>query len=144
MDVLGLIGMILVLVPLAFIVYLLFSSVLTLVSGITASIWPTKEIWCDCVTRVEHHGFFFVGVAGESFIPDRDCPKCNGTGKVDPKSPYANRPSPLRGRPPNPAIVAAATTAAASIAASVQRDHDWYDERQRWDDDRRRDDYSIH
>lgn len=127
-----------------FIIFGVLSIVGNVFEQILHFVFPLKDKTCDCVTRVEHHGFFFVGVAGVSLIPDRDCPKCNGTGKIDPKSPYANKPSPVRGRQPNPAVVQAASAAAASIAASAQRDDDLHDERQRWDDDRRRDDYSIH
>ncbi len=122
----------------ALFLYIALNSIVTLLTALSESIWSPKDERCDCVTKVEHTGFGFVGVAGTSYIPDRDCPKCHGTGEIDPKSPYAKKPSPVRGRPPNPAVVAAATTAAASIAATAMRDNDWHDQYQRQlDDDRR-------
>ncbi len=125
--------------------YIFFNVIVTLIQAISESIFPKKNERCDCVTKVEHYGFFFVGEAGYSLIPDRDCPKCNGTGKVDPKSPYANKPSPVRGRAPNPALVAATGAAAASIAATAMRDNDWHDQYQRQlDDDRRSRDDMLH
>lgn len=116
-----------------------------LIAGIVNYLFSPKPIPCDCITRVQHYGFFFVGEAGYSLIPDRDCPKCNGTGTVDPKSPYANKPSPVRGRPPNPALVAATGAAAASIAAAAMRHDDWHHQHQRQlDDDRRSRDDMLH
>lgn len=138
-KIIDMIGMLLLFgLPLALFAYITFRAIVTLLTGISEAIWPPKDERCDCVTQVEHSGFGFVGVAGTSYIPDRDCPKCNGTGKIDPKSPYANKPSPVRGRPPNPALVAATGAAAASIAAAAMRHDDWHDQYQRQlDDDRR-------
>ncbi len=106
------------------VVFFVVRALVILVVGFVNYLFVNKPVPCDCITRVQHYGFFFVGEAGYSLIPDRDCPKCEGTGAVDPKSPYANQPSPVRGRPVNPALVAAAGAAAASIAQAAMRDDD--------------------
>ena len=81
---------------------------------------------CDCMTRVNHYAAGMTGLAGISYIPHRDCPKCHGTGTVDRRSPYARQPSPMRGLPPDQAGVLAG---AAAGAATVGRPpHQWHRE----------------
>lgn len=81
---------------------------------------------CDCVTRVNHFAAGMTGLAGISYIPHRDCPKCHGTGTIDRRSPYAKKPSPMRGLPLDRASILAG--AAAGAAAVGRPAHRWHRE----------------
>jgi hypothetical protein len=96
--------------------------------------WREK---CDCGARVDHYSAGFVGLSGRSILYRPDCPKCHGTGRVDPKSPFAEKPSPVRGLP----MTAAMLAAAAAAKGTAQPDSD-FDEA--WDEARRREDEMVH
>jgi hypothetical protein len=96
--------------------------------------WREK---CDCGPRVDHYSAGFVGLSGRSILYRPDCPKCHGTGRVDPKSPFAEKPSPVRDLP----MAAAMLAAAAAAKGSAHRASD-FDEA--WDEARRREDEMVH
>jgi hypothetical protein len=103
-------------------------------------LWLVQRGWreqCDCGARVDHYSAGFVGLSGRPIVYRPDCPKCHGTGRVDPKSPFAEKPSPVRGLPMTAAMLAAAATAKG--AAYPGSDFD-----EAWDEARRREDEMVH
>lgn len=96
--------------------------------------WREK---CDCGARVDHYSAGFVGLSGRSIVYRPECPKCHGTGRVDPKSPFADKPSPVRGLPMTAAMLAAAASAKGTS-------HPGSDFDEAWDEARRRDDEMVH
>jgi hypothetical protein len=96
--------------------------------------WREK---CDCGARVDHYSAGFVGLSGRSIVYRPDCPKCHGTGRIDSKSPFAEKPSPVRGLPMTAAMLAAAAAAKASA-------HPGSDFDEAWDEARRREDEMVH
>jgi hypothetical protein len=93
--------------------------------------WREK---CDCGARVDHYTAGFVGLSGRSIIFRPDCPKCHGTGRVDSKSPFAEKPSPVRGLPMTAAMLASAATVQRAVRPGSDFDEAWDEARGREDE----------